>query len=139
MDDRLKKLKRHVFYELLDIVGRAFVLVRPSENVVLGKRPLTPEEKENGIVLVFNSGMNFQWDDYGITATLVFGNSPQKCVIPADQIEAVYSPEANAQFIVLPSGAAKPGVKSMGQVKTEASSAIAGKVIKVDFTKKQKT
>lgn len=139
MEDRLNSLKKQIFYELMNIAGRVFILIRPSESVVLGKRPITTEEKENGIVLVFNTGMKFQWDDYGITATLVFGNLPQKCVIPADQIEAVYSPEANAQFIVLPSREAMPEVQAGVQVKTEASSGPAGKVINVDFTRRQKT
>lgn len=140
MGDGLNSLKRHVFYELMNIAGRVFILVRSSEDVLLGKRLLTQEEKENGIVLVFNPGMKFEWDDYGITATLVFGSLPQKCVIPADRIEAVYSPEANAQFIVLPPrGAIPAAVRSAGQAGAEESCEPLGKVIKVDFAKKQKS
>lgn len=139
MGDSLNSLKKHVFYELMNIAGRVFILVRSSEDVLLGKRLLTQEEKENGIVLVFNPGMKFEWDDYGITATLVFGNLPQKCVIPADRIEAVYSPEANAQFIVLPPRGATPGVQSPGQARAQEAGEPLGKVIKVDFGKRQKS
>ncbi len=130
----LNSLKKHVFYELLHIGGRVFVLVRYSEHVVLGNRGLTDDERENGIVLVFNPGMNFQWDDYGITATLVFGSSPQKCFIPVDDIAAVYSSELNAQFIVSPMSWKMQDFQAESTVKAEGS----GNVIKVDFTKRQK-
>src|SRR5208337_4722022 len=84
----VNSLKKHVFYELLHLAGRVFVLARYSEHVILGNRGFTADEKENGIILVFNSKMNFQWDEYGITATLVFGTSPQKCFVPVDEITA---------------------------------------------------
>jgi len=134
----LNRLKKHVFYELLHIGGRVFMLVRYSEQVVLGNRGLTAAERENGIVLVFNTGMNFQWDDYGITATLVFGSSPQKCFIPVDDIAAVYSSELNVQFIVLPVSGKMQDFRTESTVKAEDASVLAGNVIKVDFTKRQK-
>jgi len=134
----LNSLKKHVFYELLHIGGRVFILVRYSEHVVLGNRGLTEDERENGIVLVFNPGMNFQWDDYGITATLVFGSSPQKCFIPVDDIAAVYSSDLNAQFMVLPMSKKMQDFQARGTVSDEGASVFEGNVIKVDFTKKQK-
>ncbi len=134
----LNSLKKHIFYELLNIGGRVFILVRYSEHVVLGNRALSADERENGIVLVFNPGMNFQWDDYGITATLVFGSSPQKCFIPVDDIAAVYSSELNAQFIVLPVSGQMRDFQAGSTVKAEGASLLAGNVIKVDFTKRQK-
>ena len=134
----LNSLKKHVFYELLEIGGRVFILVRHSENVILGNRGLTADERENGIILVFNQGMNFQWDDYGITATLVFGSSPQKCFVPVDDIAAVYSSELNTQFIVMPMSGGKQNFKTESTLQAEGPSVFAGNVIKVDFTKKQK-
>ncbi len=101
----LNDLKRHVFFSFMRLVGRVFILVRYTEDVLLGSREFTPEEIENGIVLVFNSKMNLQWDEYGITATLVFGTSPQKCFIPAGDIIAVYSAELSAQFVASPQAA----------------------------------
>ncbi len=98
----LNSVKRHLFFEFMNAVGRVFVLVKHSEDVVLGKRGFTAEEREKGIILVFNARMNAVWDEYGITATLVFGSAPQKCFIPADNVVAVYSPEMSAQFIVTP-------------------------------------
>lgn len=153
MDANLNSLKKHIFFEFLNIAGRAFVLVRHSNNVILGNRGFTAEEKENGIILVFNSRMNFLWDDYGITATLVFGTSPQKCFIPVDEIIAVYSPELNAQFVTSPQpsaisgpqpiGSQKEGEKSVKKLEPKKGQKTQkdekqGHVIKVDFTKKRK-
>ena len=135
---QLNNLKRHVFFEFLRLAGRVFILVGYSDGVVLGNRGFTAEEKENGIVLVLNSRMNFLWDEYGINVTLVFGASPQKCFIPADAITAVYSPELNAQLVLSrQAGQSLPAGPEGG-----AASSISGEsprnVIKVDFTKKTK-
>lgn len=128
--DSLNSLKKHCFFEFLNIVGRVFILVKYSDNVILGNRRFTEEEKNNGLVLVFNTRMNFLWDDYGISATLVFNTSAQKCFIPVDDIVAVYSPELNAQFTAAP-------IKSYDKSKeiTKDTKEM-GKVVKVDFTKK---
>lgn len=145
METNLNSLKKHIFFEFLNLVGRAFILVRYSDGVVLGNRGFTAEEKENGIILVFNSKMNFLWDDYGITATLVFGTSPQKCFIPVDDIIAVYSPELNAQFVASPqpAGSQKEGEKSVKTIEPKKGQKTQkdekqGHVIRVDFTKKRK-
>jgi len=91
--------------------------------------------------------MNFQWDDYGLTATLVFGTSPQKCFIPDDDIIAVYSPELNAQFVISPSPSQPRIVSSQKEHETPLSKQEqkgvkdkkqTGHVIEVDFTKKRK-
>ncbi|MFO0753275.1 MAG: hypothetical protein U0411_08130 [Thermodesulfovibrionales bacterium] len=144
-DATLNALKKHIFYEFLQSAGRVFVLVRYSDKVVLGTRGFTPEEKENGIILVFNSKMNFSWDEYGITVTLVFGTSPQRCSIPANDITAVYSPEMGAQFVVTLQSRKPLEAASEEKIKPEGERAIGGKVqeparnvIQVDFTKKKK-
>ncbi len=150
MDEGLNSLKKHIFFEFLNLAGRAFVLVRQSDNVILGNRGFTAEEKENGIILVFNSKMNFMWDDYGITAALVFGTSPQKCFIPVEDIMAVYSPELNAQFVTSPqppaATAQQPALSGMKEekksehkegVKVSKDRSRTGHVIQVDFTKKR--
>jgi len=98
MDERVNSLKKHVFFELLSETGRAMILVRYSPDVVLGKRGFVDDEMKTGISLVFNKDMNFLWDDYGITATLTFGESRHKCFIPHDSIAAVYSPEMRVQL-----------------------------------------
>lgn len=157
MDLDLNSLKRHIFFEFINIAKRAFILVRYSEDVVLGRRGFTEDEKENGIMLVFNDRMNFQWDDYGLTATLVFGTSPQKCFIPADDIIAVSSPELNAQFVTSPSTPQPQIVNSQVSSQKEYETHLSiqakqakqeqkglkdkkqtGHVIEVDFTKKRK-
>jgi hypothetical protein len=128
---QVNKLKRDTFFSLLDLAGRVFILVKHSDDVVIGRRGFTAEEKEHGIILVLNSGMHFVWDDFGIAATLVLGNVRHKCVIPADAVAAVYSPELGVQFAV---SLAPPGSNDSD---TEASQP-ADNVIKVDFKGKRK-
>jgi len=96
----LDELKRDIFYGFLELGGRAFIHVRPSGTASIGRRGFVGEELEKGIVLVFNDKMNFGWDDLGLQATLVFGTAPEKCVIPPEDIVAIYSPELGAQFTV---------------------------------------
>ncbi|MEW6002863.1 MAG: hypothetical protein AB1638_09495 [Nitrospirota bacterium] len=78
-------------------------MVRYSDRTMIGKRGFTDEEKEKGIVLVFNdmNHKNLQWTEEGsIVATMAFGinNRPENCFIHYDDIVALYSPEARVQF-----------------------------------------
>ncbi|MEW5767564.1 MAG: hypothetical protein AB1797_08045 [bacterium] len=140
----LNELKANIFYEILELVGRVFIVVRYSDNVNLGKRGFLPEEKENGLVLVFNSQMKFVWGEAGIEAALVFGNSLQRCFIPEDDIVAVYSPELKVQFIVGYQGAEEEkggDILKTQSVKEERKMEkpkveYKDNVVKVDFSRK---
>ncbi|HHN64997.1 MAG TPA: hypothetical protein ENK09_06515 [Nitrospirae bacterium] len=129
----LNKLKELVFYKILELVGRVFIIVRYHEDVRIGRRGFLPEEREKGIVLVFNKNMNFTWHDWGIEARLVFGSSTEHCLIPVEHIIGVYSPELNTQFLSLYEEEGK-----RIEVKEEEKEKVMGedKVIKVDFKKK---
>jgi hypothetical protein len=137
MAETLDELKKQVFYEMLNIVGRVFIAVRYGENVVIGKRGFLPQEMEKGLVLVFNQKMNFTWDDVGITTTLAFGTTPEKCFIPQESIITIFSPELNAQFSAL----SKEGEDSKEPQKNlkivEKKTSLNKKVINVDFKKKK--
>lgn len=137
--NNLHALKKTVFYELLGLAGRVFIVTRHSKNVSIGSRGFLPEEKKNGLVLVFNSQMKFAWNDQGIEATLVFGSTPHRCFIPQEDIIAVYSPEFEAQFITTPSGADRkiPSEESFPE-DTRHREENGEKVIKIDFGKKRK-
>ena len=146
---QLNELKKHTFYELLNLAGRAYILVKYSKNVKVGSRGFLPEEKERGLVLVLNSKMNFIWDDYGITTKLAFGNSIQKCFIPIDDIIAVYSLELNSQLVIGPQPVSEANVprkkqedfNSEGKTEEPSSQEEKGKkkkVVRVDFQKKRK-
>jgi hypothetical protein len=144
-EERLNNLKKQIFYEFLDMAGRVMVLVKYSPDVVIGNRGFIGEERESGIILVFNPKMKFTWDEYGISATLVFGAAPQKCFIPAGSIEAIYSAELNAQFVAAVHGR-KMANDTAGSV-TENEGPDAGtktgtgadkKIISVDFVHKKK-
>jgi hypothetical protein len=91
------------FYDILNDYGRVFTLIRHSERTVIGKRGFTEEEKEKGIILVFNNQnhKSLQWaEDGSITATLGFGpgNSGEKCYIHCDDIMVVFSPDARVRL-----------------------------------------
>jgi hypothetical protein len=131
----MNNLKKHVFYEMLDLAGRVFVHVRYSEDVVIGNRGFLAEEKEKGIILVFNKRMNFVWDDDGISITLVFGTSPEKCFVPSDDILSVFSPELNAQFTAYPSDRKEEGKSAGTDVSKKPEKG--QKVVRVDFHRKK--
>lgn len=142
MQKEINELKKKVFYEMLNLGGRVFILVRYSDNVMIGRRGFTEEEKKNGIILVFNQRMNFSWDDSGINATLVFGTTPEKCFIPSEDIIFIFSPELRSQFVVSPEmpeeGKSGEGSKKVSEDK-KAESVKEEKVVKVDFSRKKKT
>jgi hypothetical protein len=142
MVSNLNELKKKIFYDMLDLVGRVFILARYSSDVIIGNRGFLPEEKEKGIVLVFNRRMNFDWSPSGISAKLVFGSATHECFIPQDAIISVFSPELSAQFSVSPGPI--PPVKEEVQPKKRASlrpakpaKASNDKVVRVDFKKKK--
>lgn len=131
---RINDLKKTVFYEMLNMAGRVFILVRYSDNVIIGDRGFTLDEKGNGIVLVFNQDMNFSWDEAGVTASLVFGSSPQKCFIPAEDIVMIYSPELNSQFLTALKQSEEGPLKDNegGSLTKEGE-----KIVRIDFSKKK--
>ena len=134
MDSGLNELKKQVFYGFLDLAGRVFLLVEYVDGVIIGTRGFLPEEKEKGIVLVFNKNMDFQWSDAGISARLVFGTAPQQCVIPPNAIISIFSPDISAQFSVWPEKSATDGTTGAS---SEGGPSSDGKVVKVDFQKKK--
>lgn len=136
MQKEVNELKKKVFYEMLNLGGRVFILVRYSDNVIIGRRGFTEEEKKNGIILVFNQRMNFSWDNSGISATLVFGTSPERCFIPAEDIVFIFSPELRSQFIVSPDVIEDQSEGSSEE--TKAYTVKEEKVVRVDFSKKKR-
>ncbi len=130
MRHKLNELKKTIFHEMLGLVGRVFIVARYSEAVIIGNRGFTQDERKNGIVLVFNKSMNFTWDESGISSTLVFGTSPQKCFVPFDDIVAIYSPELQSQFITVLNNTA---VRHTEETEEEAGP----NVVKVDFRKRR--
>lgn len=148
----LDRLKQHVFYEIMSMTGRVYVIVRYSQRVYLGNRGFTKEEQEKGIVLAFNPKMNFQWVDGAIDAKLVFGTTVERCYIPSEDIVVVFSPDVNIRFIadvptesLSASGSdVKEDIKRPQPSKPDKSAKVSqkevekGKVIEVDFSKKKK-
>ncbi len=123
---------------MLDMAGRVFIVAQYSENVLIGNRGFTEDERKNGIVLVFNKSMSFSWDDAGISSSLVFGTSPQKCFVPAEDIVAIYSPELNSQFVTpFRPPATTPEEGGREGVGSDREEVTGSNVVKVDFSKKR--
>lgn len=138
MQKEINELKKKVFYEMLNISGRVFILIRYSENVVIGKRGFTEEEKNNGIVLVFNKRMNFFWDEDGISTTLVFGTTPERCFIPSEDIILIFSPELRSQFIISPETVKDKSEDKKRQPSEKDNKVENEKVVRVDFSRKKR-
>ncbi|MBF0591994.1 MAG: hypothetical protein HQL02_07890 [Nitrospirae bacterium] len=135
---QLNDLKKDVFYDILEIVGRVFIIVKYSEDVLIGNRGFINDEKQEGIMLVFNARMNFAWNDDVLDATLVFGTTAQQCIIPVQYIIAIYSPELQTQFVT--SYLPQEGVlKTKSQdLPKDVSAVVEDNIVKVDFTRKKK-
>jgi len=97
------KYLQNLFYDILNDYGRVFVVVKYSDRTIIGNRGFTDEEKEKGIILVFNQ-KNYrllQWaEDGSIKVTLSFGvnNRQESCFLHCDDIVALYSPDARVKF-----------------------------------------
>lgn len=94
---------QNMFHDLLNDFGQVFIVVKYSGHTMIGNRGFTEEEKEKGLVLVFNQSnySKLQWtQDGSIVATLGFGdhNRPEKCLIHYDDIMSVFSPRARVRF-----------------------------------------
>ncbi|MEK7712612.1 MAG: hypothetical protein AAB175_00260 [Nitrospirota bacterium] len=102
MKNQLKYLQ-NLFYDMMNDYGRVFVVIKQSERTMIGNRGFTDEEKENGLVLAFNSKnyKTLQWtEDGSIVTTLGFGsnNKVENCFLHSDDIISVYSPDAKIKF-----------------------------------------
>ncbi|MEW6052505.1 MAG: hypothetical protein AB1552_01785 [Nitrospirota bacterium] len=135
---------QNLFYDLLNDYGLVYIVIRYSDNSRIGGRGFTEEEKKKGLVLVFNqrNHKELQWlEDGSIMATLGFGvnNKPEKCFIHADDIVAVFSPDARVKldrWDFLEEGESWHDPVSPGIVKEGRGSE--RKIISLDSFKKQK-
>lgn len=102
MKNQIKYLQ-NLFYELLNDYGRVFLHIKYSSRTTIGNRGFTEEEKERGIILVFNNRnhKNLQWtEDGSIVTALGFGtnNKIENCFIHYEDIVSVFSPDAMVKF-----------------------------------------
>ena len=102
MKNQIKYLQ-NLFYDILNDYGQVYVVVRYSENTVIGTRGFSEDEKQKGLILVFNQRnyKNLVWSDDGnISSTLGFGlsNRSEKCFLHSDDIMSVFSPDAKIKF-----------------------------------------
>ena len=88
-----------------------------------------------------------KWDDAGIAATLSFGSTAEKCIIPTSEIAAIFAPDSGIHMVFDPQKSDGPHAmeepvsdkKPSGDVKTEESKKTADpdeNVIRVDFKRR---
>lgn len=133
---------QNLFYDILNDYGRVFITVKHSEHTKIGNRGFSDDEKEKGLVLVFNSKNHktLQWTaDGSIITALGFGagNKPENCFIHFDDIVSVFSPEAAIKLdrwdvIDMEDSSKKQGTTKEGE-------SPAGKIISLNNFRKAKT
>ncbi len=102
MKNQLRYLQ-NLFYDLFNDYGRVFLHIKYSPQTIIGSRGFTDEEKEKGLILVFNNKnhKNLQWtEDGSIVTALGFGvtNKIENCFIHYEDIISVFSPDAMVKF-----------------------------------------
>jgi hypothetical protein len=91
-----------LFYDLWNDFGSVYLLVGYSERTRIGKQGFTDEEKEKGLILVFNdkTSTRIDWDEEGdLSCVLAFGARKEDVWIHYDDLFGVFSPEAGVQFL----------------------------------------
>jgi hypothetical protein len=132
----LEELRREVFARLLDLAGRVYIHVMPSEHVIIGRRGFKGQEQEDGIILVFNRQMKYHWHDGLIEATMSFGGVIEKCTIPVGEIIEIFSPDLGVQMILQPSEGLH-AVRDEEDVEADSPEEGDHRVIQVDFTRRE--
>lgn len=139
------KYLQNLFYDLLNDYGCVFMLVKYSERTMIGNRGFTDEEKEKGLILIFNNKnhRNLQWtEDGSIVTALGFGvsNRVENCFLHHEDIVAVFSPDAKVKFDRWDMWDVKESPETSDKV-TEPEKEISDeeKIISLDNFKKTKT
>ncbi len=129
---------------MMNDYGRVFVVVKQSERTVIGSRGFTDEEKENGLVLAFNSKnyKTLQWtEDGSIVTTLGFGsnNKVENCFLHSDDIISVYSPDAKIKFDRWDMLETKDSLSESQKIQDDKKDAVTkGKIVSLDSFRKIK-
>ena len=129
---------------MMNDYGRVFVVVKQSERTVIGSRGFTDEEKENGLVLAFNSKnyKTLQWtEDGSIVTTLGFGsnNKVENCFLHSDDIISVYSPDAKIKFDRWDMLETKDSLSESQKIQNDKKDAVTkGKIVSLDSFRKIK-
>jgi hypothetical protein len=118
-----------LFYDLWNDFGSVYLLVGHSDRTHIGRRGFTEEEKQRGLVLVFNNrtSSTLSWDDEGnLSCVLAFGARKEEVYIHHDDLAGVFSPEGGVQFLrndAEKEHAAAPGPEKTGEERTRESGA----------------
>lgn len=97
-DDTIKK---EIFEFMLDRGYRFYMNIIPTELLVVGKRGLTPEEKETGLTLIFSktSYKNLSFDDHFIYCDMKFNGIWENLKIPIFAINYILDDLYDPSFV----------------------------------------
>lgn len=98
MSKTLTDLRKSVFYNILDMAGKVYIVVKYSEESIL---PWTKKHiKEGSMSLVFNQSnyKNLVWTNSRVNVVLGFSDTTMQCTFPSKDIIAIFSPQLNIHF-----------------------------------------
>ncbi len=130
-----------LFYDLWNDFGSVYVVVDHSDRTKIGRRGFTDEERERGLVLVFNDKTNTQlkWDSEGnLSCVLAFGTGKEDVHIHHDDLRGVFSPEAGVHFLRNDNGREQAAPEQAEASKPEASEGAAKQVVSLSLYRKKK-
>ncbi len=133
-----------LFYDIWNDFGTVYLLVGHSDRTQIGKRGFTDDEKQRGLILVFNNKTNtdVHWDDEGnVSCILAFGARKEDVRIHHDDLRGVFSPEAQVQLMrsdmdTAPADKADPETPRVAEDKVKE--AVDPHVVSMDSFRKRK-
>ncbi len=141
MKKQVEYLQR-LFYDIWNDFGSVFLLVRYSDNTLIGRRGFTEDEKKKGLVLVFNNKTSNQleWDAEGnVSCILAFGTSKENVSIHHDDLLGLFSPDAGIQFLRTDAGEIEPVPGTEPEAKQDNDGGGSRQVVSLKDFKKRKT
>lgn len=102
MGDGMDSFKKSVLTAVFDRYNRFFLHAMPHPRLHIGKRGLTKEEEEKGIVLVFGeeSYREFAWGADYFTVLMRFSGVWESLLIPLNSIVTIFDNPTTPDFII---------------------------------------
>jgi hypothetical protein len=129
------------FYDLWNDFGGVYLIVHHSDRTRIGRRGFTDEEKQRGLVLVFNNKTNakLDWDGEGnLSCVLAFGARKEDIFIHHDDLAGVFSPEAKVQYLRGDTGREEDAAPEPAAAQPPATGGEAKQVVSLSDFRKQR-
>lgn len=99
--ENLNFFKKELFYSLIEKNEKFYINIMSVDDLKVGKRGLTEEEKKNGLILVFSntSYKNLTSDDEFLYCNMRFSGLWEEIVIPIYAIHIFFDDIYNPNFV----------------------------------------